>query len=260
MSDLTNPTRRELLTVLAGLSLASLTGCGGGAGTPAPTAVPATSLLIPAYFFDPLLWAQILPAHTPAHTLIVNVATGPGTTLDSVWQGRFNTAKANGHRLIGYVDTTFAARAANLVQADITAWQTLYGITDIFFDQVSSLPADIAYYQNLLATIRTRIPNARIILNCGAVPDLGYFKIDTLTEVVIFESTWTLYQAQTFPATLTPYWSRSHLMVNTAPTAALTSVHNFAGAHGAAGYFVTDMTTMNYTTSLPSYWAAELAL
>jgi hypothetical protein len=64
----------------------------------------------------------------------------------------------------------------------------------------------------------------------------------------------------TFPTWLNSYWPRAHLIVHTAPVAALVNVNSFAGAHTAAGYFVTDQTTASYTLNLPSYWINELAL
>ena len=252
--------RRIFLTTLAGLALASLTGCGGGGGAAPGTSNRRTPLLIPAYFIDPLLWAKILPAHNPAHCIIANVSSGPGLALDPIWPPRFQQAKLNGHQLVGYVDTTFAVKTVAAAQAEIALWASLYGIQDIFLDQVSGTAVDLAYYTSLVSGIRAINPSARIILNVGAIPDPRYFQFDTLTEVVLFENTWLIYQTVTFPAWLNSYWGRVHLIVHTAPVAALVNVNSFAGAHTAAGYFVTDQTTASYTLNLPSYWSNELAL
>jgi len=252
--------RRTFLTTLTGLACAVLTGCGGGGGASPNTNKQRTPLLIPAYFFDPLLWAQILPAHNPGHCIIANVASGPGSILDRNWLGNFNQAKLNGHQLVGYVDTTFAVKTAPTVQAEIALWNSLYGIQDIFLDQVSGSVADLAYYTALVSGIRATNPTARIILNVGTRPDPGYFQFDRLTEVVVFEDTWTRYQTVTFPAWMNSYWPRAHLIVHTAPPAALSNINAFAGAHTAAGYFVTDQPTTGYTLNLPAYWVNELAL
>ncbi|MGB8517644.1 MAG: spherulation-specific family 4 protein, partial [Gallionella sp.] len=139
--------RRTFLNTLGGLALASLTGCGGGGGGTNSTvlSVKKTPLLIPAYFYNTSLWAQILPAHTPSHNLIVNVQTGPGVfpvgatpVPDSAWQAEFTSATANGHTLLGYVDTNYGAKTAAAVQAEVTLWKTLYGIQNIFFDRVGA--------------------------------------------------------------------------------------------------------------------------
>lgn len=303
MPTATNKERRDFLAILGGFALAGLTGCGGGggagnsgatantsagttgtantaklapvSGTPAITttaastvsavaAVIKTPLLIPAYFFDPLLWTQILPSHVPAHCFIVNVATGPGAVLDPVWDSRFKQAKLNGHQLVAYVDTAFGAKTVAAVQAEINLWNTLYGIQDIFLDQVGdpvgAITSNLMYYTTLVNGIRKTKQTARVILNCGTVPVVTYFQIDTLTEIVVFEDTWAVFQARVFPAWLNSYWQRSHIIVHTAPATSLNAVNKFAGLNKAAGYFVTDATTTTYTLNLPSYWNAELAL
>lgn len=266
--------RRSFLNTLGGMALASLTGCGGGTNS-AVLPVNKTPLLIPAYFFDRLLWSLILPAHTPAHTLIVNVQTGPGVfpsgatpVPDPAWHKEFASATANGHTLLGYVDTNYGIKTVAAVQAEVVLWNTLYGIQNIFFDRVgapigsttSTSNTILAYYTTLVNAIRAKMLTARIVLNCGTIPLAAYFQIDSLTEIIVFEDTWAAYQTTNFPAWMNSYWSRSHIIVNTAPFTALASVHNFVGSNNLAGYFVTDQTTANYALSLPSYWGAELAL
>lgn len=259
MSHAIHAQRRAFLGTLGGLALASLTGCGGGSANPSAP-VYKTPLLIPAYFYSAALWQQFLPVHTPAHTIIANVASGPGVLPDPYWVGIFAQARASGHQLLGYVATTFGAKPAATVLLEIAAWKTLYGITDIFFDEVGATAATLSYYAGLVRGIRAAKPTARVVLNCGTLPVVDYFLMDTLTEVVVFENTWTVFQTQTFPVWLNLYWSRAHLIVNTAPLAALASVNNLANAHHAAGYFVTDVNTGSYHLNLPSYWANEMQL
>ncbi len=252
--------RRTFLNTLVGLALVNLTGCGGGGG--AGVVNKPTPLLIPAYFFDPLLWAQILPTHAPAHCIIANIATGPGVVQDPTWLIRLNQTKTNGHQLVGYVDTNFAAKTVSAVQAEIAQWGLFYNIENVFLDQVSGTTLDLPYYTSLVSAIRAINPTARIILNVGTRPVVGYFQFDTLTEVVVFEDTWAVYQTTNFgfPAWLNNYWPRAHIIVHSAPATALPNVNNFVGTHAAAGYFVTDQTTNTYTLNLPNYWSGELAL
>ncbi len=259
MSHAIHTQRRTFLSTLGGLAFASLTGCGGGSTSPS-TPVYKTPLLIPAYFYNAALWQQFLPAHTPAHTIIANVASGPGVLFDSYWVGIFAQARASGQRLLGYVATTFGTKPVATVLLEIAAWKTLYGITDIFFDEVNATANSLSYYTGLVQDIRAAKPTARVVLNCGTLPVVDYFLIDALTEVVVFENTWAAFQMQSFPIWLNLYWERAHIIVNSAPLAALANVNNFANAHHAAGYFVTDMSTGSYQLTLPSYWSNEIQL
>lgn len=251
-------TRRRFVGGFGALALANLTGCGGGQNS--STTPYKTPLLIPAYFYNPTLWQQFLHAHTPSHRIIANIASGPGLVPDPYWIDIFTKARANGHQLLGYVATTFGVKSSANVLLEITAWETLYGITDIFFDEVGATLATLPYYVGLVQGIRVIKPTARAVLNCGTLPVIDYFLMDTLTEVVVFENTWAAYQNQAFPAWLTLYWSRAYLIVNTAPLAALNNINNFVNTHRGAGYFVTDVNTGSYHLNLPTYWANEIQL
>jgi hypothetical protein len=57
---------------------------------------------------------------------------------------------AAGVKVIGYVYTSYGARPAADVQADIARWHSLYpGVTGIFFDEMVNKPGSEGYYQGL---------------------------------------------------------------------------------------------------------------
>ncbi len=146
------------------------TDASGGAGP---------QILIPLYDYpgSPLatFWTDVIAAAPTTGIIIGNPASGPGTSADPNWVAAFAAAHDAGITVVGYVFTSFGARAAADAEADIAMWETLYGITDIFFDEVSTSAADIPYYRGLISYVRGGSRTATVVLNPGTIPDQGYF-------------------------------------------------------------------------------------
>lgn len=117
---------------------------------------------------------------------------GPGTFTDTNYVAAIAACQAQGIGIFGYVDTNFAARSAALVQADVDSWKTFYGINDIFLDNVSSGPADLAYYTTQTNYVRSTHAGAKVMLNHGTDADIGYVAISDIQ--CTFEGTFTTYQ------------------------------------------------------------------
>jgi hypothetical protein len=241
--------------VLLVAGLLVLAPVGVAAGSRASTQ-SAPRMLVPAYFDPPSpLWTKALSA--PSQTiLIVNPDNGPGVNADPAYKRLISNARAGGHELIGYVYTRYGARPISTVEGDIDRWATVYGVHDIFFDEVSQSAAQLAYYRALTAYARTH--GAKIIvLNPGAVPAEAYFDLGAI--VVTFEDTYAAYQHASFPAWLEREPASDQANIVYAVPNAADARATLAAMHGdgvGVGY-VTGAHGSNPYNTLPPYYDSE---
>lgn len=118
-----------------------------------------TGIIIPFYFFpnNPYsnttlqrLLELIRKYHNVPVIIIINPSNGP--TYDLVFEDAIKGLKGAGATVVGYVATTFGARALALVEADVIAWNTLYvnsPVDGIFFDERAFDPSFVPYYKTL---------------------------------------------------------------------------------------------------------------
>ncbi|TSE19897.1 Spherulation-specific family 4 [Tepidimonas alkaliphilus] len=251
--------RRGLLAAGLGWAAGGLTGCGGGDEAPAP-AIVRPRLLVPAYFRDAALWAAVSAPRDPAHWIIANAASGPGSRRDETLASSIALARQGGHEVLGYVATDYTRVPLAAVLDAAARWDQLYGVRHLFVDEVAAQPSGLAYYADLIAGWRRLQPGGLIVLNPGTTPDAGYFRLDPAVEIVVFEDRWTAFSAYRFPDALRPWRARSHLIVYSAPPEALRPVYDFVRQQGLHGFFVTDASSAEYHLRLPSYWAQQAAL
>ncbi|TCS94366.1 Spherulation-specific family 4 [Tepidimonas aquatica] len=253
-------TRRHVLATGLGLAASSLAGCGGGGDDADASAIARPRLLVPAYFRETALWAAVSTPRDPAHWIIANAASGPGSRRDEVLAGFIAQARQGGHQVLGYVATNYTRVPLATVLDAAARWDQLYGVGHLFVDEVAAQASGLAYYADLIAGWRRLQPGGLIVLNSGTTPDPGYFRLDPALEIVVFEDRWTAFAAYRFPDTLRPWRARSHLIVYSAPQEALLSVYDFVRRQGLHGFFVTDTSSAEYHLRLPSYWAQQVAL
>jgi hypothetical protein len=81
---------------------------------------------------------------------VINPANGPGTAALSDYMTGIAQLTGAGVKVIGYVHTSYGARAPAEVQADVDRWRNLFpGVTGIFFDEMANTPGQEGYYKNL---------------------------------------------------------------------------------------------------------------
>ena len=169
---------------------AVMAGCGNaGLSLPAPSASPAAGhpldVVIPAYN-DPTdagYWQQVLAAAPTVSDVVLNPADGPGSTAAPGYRELVDRLRQAGIRPLGYVATGHGGRAAQDVTADIAAWNTWYGVRDVFLDEASALASGLAAYRGYAAAVHRQ--QGVVVLNPGDVPDPGYFAF--ADGVVTFE-------------------------------------------------------------------------
>jgi hypothetical protein len=91
-----------------------------------------------------------------------------------------------GVKVIGYVYTSYAARSAADVQADIGRWKNLYpGVSGIFFDEMVNKPGKESYYSGLTAAAKGSGFDFTIG-NPGS--DAGASYVGTVDNILIYET------------------------------------------------------------------------
>ena len=133
--------------------------------------------LIPAYGQPPALEALVDEAPAPM-VLVVNPANGPGATADPAFRRVIERARAREARVLGYVATTFGARATTAVEAEVARYREWYELDGMFVDEVAHDSLRLPYYVGL----RRAIGAGFVVLNPARVPTRGYF---ALADVVV---------------------------------------------------------------------------
>lgn len=188
-------------------------------------------------------WAWLAAQRRGVSFAVVNVHNGPGRDDDEYYPA--TVAGLRKVRTLGYVPVDYGNRPVADVARDIAAWQRLYRIGGIMFDELPSSARSVARCAEYAAAARAA--GIRFLAaNPGVFPSLAHLNLFDVTAV--FEGTAADYADFTHPG-----WARGippsqlwHLVYDCDPeqTAA---VRRAAGIRGAGHVFATDR-------SLPNPW------
>lgn len=216
--------------------------------------------LLPAYFYPGPAWRAELAALRPGSAIIVNPDSGPGTSRNADYVQVVDAARSKGALLWGYVDTRYGAVRPASLAAQVGAYRRWYGITDIFFDDVSSRAARVGYYRAANRIVRSAAPHASVILNPGDYPAPVYASLGDV--LVVFEGDSSRYM-KTYP----PAWTRRHppgmfvSLISAVPPNRLAPTLALARARRSGWVYVTPHADdSDLYQQLPGYWGAELHL
>lgn len=98
---------------------------------------------------------------------VMNPASGPGAAVNSDWTAVSNHARGSGHRVLGYVDTAYAARPLADVATDLDRYYAWYGVDGVFLDQFSNNAADKPYCQSVYALAKAKAATVLVVGNPG---------------------------------------------------------------------------------------------
>lgn len=233
----------------------------------APSSHAATStqsIAIPAYEYPTLtaLWGAIDSAGSQVPFVIVNPASGPGTSANSDYTSRIAANTTEGIRSIGYVDTNYQTRPIADVMNDIDLWYSLYpGIQGIFFDRVSVVDsAALCYSAYAYNYAKVQHANDPVMQNFGTYTSPAYEPYGDI--FVNAEMDHTLYQTWTLPTdgfqNNPAYSNRFWHLIHTTNGADLTSTLTQTRTNNAGWVYITDDTMPNPYDAAPTYWNAEL--
>ena len=228
--------------------------------------VPAASncqrVILPAYSYPSprTFWDQAMAAYPTLGMMIVDPANGPGSFVDSNYVAVIADARAKGIKLLGYVDSGYAGRSPAVIKTDVDLWKSMYGITDIFIDQVTSGAENLSYYSDIVTYIKTGTTGAlaSVVLNPGTIPDEGYIKMADVVSV--FEGEKATYDSFQFPSWVNNYPSSKflHLIYNVSDSRSMDNVLALSRQRNAGYVYVTSDILPNPWDVLPSYWGEEV--
>ncbi len=160
-------------------------------GGAAPT---AAGTIVPLYDYPTgANWTAIVAAKRahPRVTVeaIVNPDNGPGAAQDGTFVSALGKLTAVGIVPFGYIATNYGKKGSAAVKLEIDAYRRMYpAVTGIFFDEMSDVAADAAYYRALTAYAKQK-GFSRTVGNPGTdVPESLIGAVDTL---FIYESAGT---------------------------------------------------------------------
>jgi hypothetical protein len=158
----------------------------GGLCDITPVSQEPLKFLVPLYVYPGASWDSVAAGGLKVPTVaIVNPASGPTAKPDSSYTSYMGKLKNNNVEMVGYVYTSWGARAISDVKRDIDTYVNSWpGINGIFFDEGSAEAKDIPFYRELYSYV-TGKGYKHVILNPGVQPDAGYAAIST--NIVIFE-------------------------------------------------------------------------
>jgi len=144
--------------------------------------------LVPLYVYPGAGWDALIAVASKVKIIaIINPNSGPLATVDSTYASYMTKMKNAGIEMVGYVYTSYGARALSSVQADINTYATKYPlVTGIFLDEGANDASMLTFYTSVYNTIVALPGFVHVILNPGVQPDQGYLAITT--NIVIYEN------------------------------------------------------------------------
>ena len=186
---------------------------------------------------------------------VLNVHNGPGHSDDPYYPQA--VARLRHIRLLGYVTVSYGHRPPADVVREIRAWQRLYGVDGIMFDEVPSAPDTVDRCRHYAGAARGAGVSF-LAANPGVFPSPDHLELFDVTSV--FEGT-----AEAYAGFRHPRWARrvppSRLwhLVHTCSPGQDPAVRLAAARHGAGHLFATDRTLPNPWLGPPSEVSERLA-
>jgi hypothetical protein len=214
---------------------------------------PAQPLLaVPAYFhpaIHPDQWQWLAEHAGRIRLVILNIASGPGTTPQGAFQAAADLLHRAGVCVIGYVDTGYGRRDPAAVLAEVARYQDWYGVRGVCLDQVATGAEDLGHYAGMAD--RVRAMGAEVVFfNHGTHPAPGYARHADLLGT--FEGTWAAYERLRAPG-WTRRWppSKFYHVVHSVPAAQLPAAWQLATRRHAGAVYITERGGPNPYDRLP---------
>jgi hypothetical protein len=258
---------RKLRCVVTALLL--LVSLAGAQASSAPL-----QLLVPAYFYpggaELADWDRMTAAAAEvALGVIINPATGPGSTVDGNYTTAITRLAHAGASLYGYINSDYGNRPLDAMRKDVDDYLSLYPAvaSGFFLDLVPNAggAAELDTYRAIYDYIKSKGSALRVIGNPGVNASEAYFTHSAFDTLVTFENYASNYANFVADAYVAHYSADhfAHLLHDQPSPAAMRAEISLAVTRGAGFVFVSDVTQSdlhpNAYDRLPSYWDAEVA-
>ena len=218
-------------------------------------------MAVPAYFAPPSPeWQRLITSAPTIGMIVFNPNSGPGSAPDPAYTKVIADAQAAGITMLGYVATSYGARAEADVVADINRYYDFYALSGIYFAEGpmenDCMPME-AMYHRMSDAVHARDPAAFLAVGTRFCPTYIYF-FDLMVQ---FARNWNEYQTDYKPPSWMPANSPQRFchFVNSVPASDASAALSRVISNGAGWVFVTDQSDPNPWGVLPSYFDEELA-
>jgi hypothetical protein len=218
-------------------------------------------MAVPAYFAPPSPeWQRLISGAPTIGMIVFNPESGPGSAADPAYTKVIADAQAAGITMLGYVATSYGARAEADVIADINHYYDFYSLSGIYFAEGpmenDCTPME-AMYHRMSDAVHARDPGAFLAVGTRFCPTYIYF-FDLMVQ---FARNWNEYQTDYKPPSWMPANSPQRFchFVNSVPASDASAALSRVISNGAGWVFVTDQSDPNPWGVLPSYFDEELA-
>ena len=243
-------------------------------------AIPSFSsagVLVPAYFYPGTGgpggvgdgWGTMATAASQIPlTAVFNPNSGPlPGPADPNYINAITNLEAAGGTVIAYVHTSYGGQPLATVEGEINTYISQYGslVKGFFVDEMSNSVGQVAYYHSLYSYIKGLDPSYQVIGNPGAPTIPNYLSPATqgADAVITYENDdASAPYTSTTPAPWTSAFPASDfisIIYNQPSAAAMMIDVDYAAANHVGTVYVTDQTTPNPYSQLPSYWDQEVA-
>src|SRR6266513_2591785 len=173
---------------------------GAGAAASAKGAVvplpPPTGVIVPLYTSSLSAWTPVMDARAahPSVTIvgIINPKDGPGSASNASYTALVGQLRSAGIVVLGYSHTSYGARNASAVKAEISDYVKWYNVSGVFLDEMAYKAGNESYYGNLTAYSRS-LGLTTVVGNPGVDPVPSY--AGTVDTIVIYENSGFPYPA-----------------------------------------------------------------
>lgn len=230
----------------------------------APTLVrPPLCVLVPAYFYpvpgSPWGRLDAAAAANPQRILAIgDPANGPGLAIDPSYTAAFQSFRASGGTLLGYVYTSYGARPLATVLADVDLWFSMYSADGIFVDEMDNTPgAHESYYRAIYVHVQAQRAHSLVVGNPGTstVPSYLGSNVQPVVSALCINETGTGFLSWTSDPWVAMR-ARSHFyaLPYATPANGWQAAVDHAFAQNCGFVYVTDDTLPNPWDTLPSYF------
>jgi hypothetical protein len=117
------------------------------------SSLPPSGIIIPLYSPPSQFWSLVIQAKQAnpglPFIMIVNPASGPGTSKQSNFTNGIERLKSVGVLVFGYVYTDYGKADLAAVEREVCEYKSWYGVDGIFFDAMPDVPGYERYYSTI---------------------------------------------------------------------------------------------------------------